>query len=112
MFFQISDQKKIKIFKNILWLQKIKLLTNMFNIFKALPFAWVHMTGRKCEDYEVVFRRIREINEEYCPKKAHTDYEKGLRKALEIVFGKETDLIGCLFHYGQVIFIEKLYSKN
>ena len=59
------------------------------------------MEGRTTEDYVSVLRKITDIID-INPIKIISDYEKAEQNALQMVF-PDAKLIGCFFHYSQVI---------
>lgn len=59
------------------------------------------MTGRKKEDYDAVWKAIREINPDFNPKEVTANYEPALRGSLRKFF-IGINIVGCLFHFAQV----------
>lgn len=63
------------------------------------------MTERSRIAYNAVFGRVKELFPEFQPRVAMTDFEKGLRRAIQESFGlKKEKCLGCWFHYSQASF--------
>lgn len=68
------------------------------------------MEGRKTENYVDVFKKVNNVIQ-IKPDIAMCDFEKAEQKALKIVF-PGVKVIGCFFHYSQVIkMYDNVYAK-
>lgn len=74
---------------------------------------WVLMTKRTRQAYNTVFAKVRELFPEFQPKVAISDFEKGLRRAIQESFGIKKDAcLGCWFHFAQVSSDMFRYKSN
>jgi hypothetical protein len=76
--------------------------------FSDIPSAaYVLMTRKTCMAYTLVFRLLKKFCPGLNPDIIITDYEKAMRNALRRVFPNAA-LVGCYFHYSQVIYTIKI----
>lgn len=69
--------------------------------FQTFPCVYSLMEGRTADDYVAVLHKVKEILQ-ITPQTTISDFEKAERKALQTVF-PTAKIIGCFFHYSQVI---------
>lgn len=71
------------------------------------------MQGKRGEDYEAVYREIKNRFPEEKPHVGMSDFEQGLRTALQKVFtDPKIEMGGCLFHHFQVLAYSTLLIYN
>jgi len=69
----------------------------------CFPVCFALMTRKSGTLYVSVFQKIRELVPGFTPLSIMTGYEEALPNALREVFGQQTQISGCFFHYTQAI---------
>lgn len=78
----------------------IKVNLNVYT-FQTFPIVYAIMEGRTTQNYIDVLNKIVNVIK-IEPATAISDFEKAERKALQTIF-PSAKIIGCFFHYSQVI---------
>jgi hypothetical protein len=139
-----SDENKIVVFGTETFLRKLCAADIVFmdGIFKSAPqiFTQIYtlhifwmgimvpvvyslLPDKSAQTYrrmfEIIQRAATRLNLQFKPRAFQIDFEIAMEVAILNVFGPETDVKGCLFHFGQSVWrktqkpaIQKAYTEN